>query len=118
MKNKQADKLDDSSHIQTLLGIDGKPAFVVIPYQHFIERYDASLALVPNEVLEFAKVNDVSAIRAWREHLKFSQGDLAAKLGVTTPAVSQFEVKGVKLRKVTIMKFAKAMGLAYSQLNW
>ena len=107
-----------ASQIQTILGADGQPAFVVIPYKQFIEEYDRNLTLVPNQVLDYAREQNVSAIRAWREYLGLSQNDIATKLDVTQAAAAQFEVKGHNLRKSTMTKIAKAMGLVLSQINW
>lgn len=85
MKDKLSKNTMNQSNeqpIQTILGADGKPSFVVIPYQYFVEHYDTSLSLVPNEVIVYAKSNDVSAIRAWREHLGFKSGDSRSKDGL------------------------------------
>jgi DNA-binding XRE family transcriptional regulator len=118
-KNTKFNNSDPNySQIQTILGADGKPAFVVIPYEQFINEYDRNLTLVPNEILAFATNEGVSAIRAWREHLGLSQKDLAEKMGISQAAIAQFEANNQKLRKATLTKIAKAMSLSLSQVNW
>ena len=54
---------------QTILGADGLPAFVVLPYAEFMRRFDPDRDLVPNAVVNLAMDQGWSPARAWREHL-------------------------------------------------
>ena len=103
---------------QTILGADGKPAFVVVPYAQFRKRYGQASALVPNEVVNLAFDNGWSPARAWREHLHLTQAEVAKKMQVSQAAVAQFETAGAKLRKASRDKLATALGLAGEQLAW
>lgn len=92
---------------QTIMGSNGKPAFVVLPYAQFVKTYQQTNALAPNEVVNLAFDNGWSAARAWREHLHLTQA-----------AVAQFEAAGAKLRKASRDKLAAALGLTGEQLAW
>ena len=103
---------------QTIMGANGKPAFVVLPYAQFVKTYQQANALIPNEVVNLAFDNDWSAARAWREHLHLTQASVAKRMGVSQAAVAQFEAAGAKLRKSTRDKLAAALGLTGEQLAW
>ena len=103
---------------QTIMGPNGKPAFVVLPYAQFVKKYQQANALVPNEVVNLAFDNGWSPARAWREHLNLTQAVVAKRMKLTQAAVAQFEVPEAKLRKATRDKLAAAMGLAGEQLAW
>ena len=103
---------------QTIMGPNGKPAFVVLPYAQFVKKYQQANALVPNEVVNLAFDNGWSSARAWREHLNLTQAVVAKRMKLTQAAVAQFEVPEAKLRKATRDKLAAAMGLAGEQLAW
>ena len=103
---------------QTILGRDGKPAFVVVPYALFVKQYGQANALVPNEVVNLAFDNDWSPARAWREHLHLTQAVVAKRMGVSQAAIAQFEAASAKLRKASRDKLATALGLTGEQLAW
>ena len=103
---------------QTIMGPNGKPAFVVLPYAQFVKKYQQANALVPNEVVNLAFDNGWSPTRAWREHLGMTQAAVAKRMAVSQAAVAQFEATGAKLRKASRDKLAAAMGLAGEQLAW
>lgn len=103
---------------QTILGADGKPAFVVVPYDKFVKQYGRAGSLVPNEVVNLAFDNGWSPARAWREHLHLTQAAVAKRLGVSQAAVAQFEAPGAKLRKASRDKLAAALRIDGEQLNW
>ena len=103
---------------QTIMGPNGKPAFVVLPYAQFVKTYQQANALVPNEVVNLAFDNGWSPARAWREHLNLTQRAVAKRMGVTQAAVAQFEAADAKLRKVSRDKVAAALGLTGEQLAW
>ena len=103
---------------QTIMGPNGKPAFVVLPYAQFVKTYQQANALVPNEVVNLAFDNGWSPARAWREHLSLTQAAVAKRMNVTQAAVAQFEAADAKLRKVSRDKLAVALGLTGKQLAW
>ena len=103
---------------QTIMGPNGKPAFVVLPYAQFVKTYQQANALVPNEVVNLAFDNGWSPARAWREHLNLTQAAVAKRMSVTQAAVAQFEAADAKLRKVSRDKLAAALGLTGEQLAW
>lgn len=105
-------------YFQTILGADGKPAFVVVPYAQFVKQYGRANALVPNEVVNLAFDNDWSPARAWREHLHLTQAVVAKRMGVSQAAIAQFEAASAKLRKASRDKLATALGLTGEQLAW
>ena len=109
-----------NAHIdfQTILGTDGKPAYVVVPYAQFVKQYGQANALVPNEVVNLAFDNDWSPARAWREHLHLTQSVVAKRMGVSQAAIAQFEASSAKLRKASRDKLAVALGLTGEQLAW
>ena len=103
---------------QTIMGSNGKPAFVVLPYAQFVKKYQQANALVPNEVVNLAFDNGWSPARAWREHLNLTQAAVAKRMAVSQAAVAQFEAAGAKLRKVSRDKLAAALELKGEQLAW
>lgn len=71
----------------------------------------------PKARKQLNKIGDRSAIRAWREYLGLTQKEVADKMGVSQAALSQMESGEKKLRKATLEKLAKAMGLSVEQLR-
>jgi DNA-binding XRE family transcriptional regulator len=104
--------------ILSIVGTDGKPAFVVVPYAQF-RKIQGSFArgTVPNEVVNFAYERGVSPMAAWREHLGFTQAEVAARIGVAQAAYAQME-RVKQPRKATLEKIALAMGIEVEQLRW
>lgn len=108
-----------NAHInfQTLLGEDGKPAFVVVPYNEFRRMAGGfTPGTIPHAVVSSA-VDGVSAMTAWREYLRLTQAEVAARIGITQAAYAQME-SAKRPRKVTLQKVADAMGLTLEQLDW
>ena len=72
---------------------------------------------VPNAVVGTVFDGSISVIKAWREYLRLTQAELAARIGISQAAYAQMEA--VKQpRKATLQKVADAMGLALEQLAW
>lgn len=106
------------TEFQIIVGADGKPAFVVVPYEQF-RRLQGGFppGTVPNEVVNLSFERGVSPMVAWREHLALTQAEVAARIGITQAAYAQME--RVKLpRKATLEKVAVALGLVAEQLRW
>ena len=104
-----------------IISHNGKPAFAVIPwneYQELIHKQmesDESDVWFPNEVVK-ANVRGDSLIKAWREYLKLTQAELAAKAGMKQSAMARLESNSVNPRKATLAKLAEAMGINIEQL--
>ncbi|MBF0482595.1 MAG: helix-turn-helix transcriptional regulator [Desulfovibrionaceae bacterium] len=97
---------------------DGEPMFVVLPwieYKRLTEKEDDRVR-IPLDVAEIATMEDKSLIRAWREHLNFTQGEVASRIGVSRAAFAQMEAKGGKPRRATLTKIAQALGVKVEQL--
>jgi ribosome-binding protein aMBF1 (putative translation factor) len=106
---------------QTIVGKDGKPQFVVVPYATFnklIKQQAPESDSIPNEVVGAVLTKGHSVVRAWREHLGLTQAQLAKKMKLTQAAVAQFELPDAKLRKASRDKIAKALGIPEALLDW
>ncbi|MEC8009761.1 MAG: helix-turn-helix transcriptional regulator [Pseudomonadota bacterium] len=70
---------------------------------------------LPEEVVEYHKVDGLSLIAAWRKHLGLTQKALADRLSVAQPTVAKFETaESVKIS--TLKRIAGALGIRYEQL--
>jgi len=101
--------------VQIINGIDGTPAFVVIPYADYVISHPKQ-DLVPNEVVGLMVKQGLSAIGAWRCHLGLSQTEVAARIGISQPAYAQQE-QAKKPRRATREKIAGAFGIAPDLLD-
>ncbi len=100
---------------QTINGPDGKPAFVVVPYAEFRRMAGGfTPGMIPHAVVS-AEVDGASAARAWRDYLRLTQAEVAARMGVSQAAYAQME-SAKRPRKVTLEKIAAALGLEVAQL--
>jgi transcriptional regulator with XRE-family HTH domain len=59
----------------------------------------------------------LSLIAAWRKHLKITQQELAAKTGMSQPAIAQIEKPDSKTQRKTLKKIALAMNLEVEQIT-
>jgi DNA-binding XRE family transcriptional regulator len=102
---------------QTLMGPDGKPAFVMVPYNEF-RRMSGGFTpgTVPHAVVS-AVVDGGNKIKAWREYLRLTQAEVAGRIGVTQAAFAQMEATR-RPRRATLEKLAPALGLTIDQLDW
>ena len=106
------------TEFQIIVGSDGKPAFVVVPYEQFRHmRGGFTKGMVPNEVVNVAYERGVSPMAAWREHLGLTQAEVAARIGIAQAAYAQME-RVKQPRRATLEKVATAMGLEVEQLRW
>ena len=103
--------------IQTIKGADVNPAFVVLRYEDFFRLYAKAEHLIPNEVVGKIIMDELTPIRAWREHLGLTQTQVAERMGITQAAFAQMEAPDAKPRKSTLRKVAAALGLAVEQLD-
>lgn len=86
---------------------DGTLEFTVVPDGEFMPPVDDE-PTIPHDVVGLTVKNGHSLIRAWRKYLNMTQGDVAAKIGVTQLALAQMEKPGAKLRKATLAKLTAA----------
>ena len=106
------------TEFQIIVGADGKPAFVVVPYDQFRRmRGGFTKGTVPDEVVNLAYERGVSPMAAWREHFRLTQAEIAARIGIAQAAYAQME-RAKKPRKTTLEKIAAAMGIDVEQLQW
>lgn len=103
-------------NIQVINGADGKPAFVVIPYGEYMAQRNVGKDLIPHDVIS-RTVDGATPVRAWREHLGFTQAEVAERLGISQSAYAQQE-SSERLRKSTREKIAAALGIRPEQLNF
>jgi DNA-binding XRE family transcriptional regulator len=104
-------------NFQTILGADGQPAFVVVPYADFIERFQDGSDLIPDAVVKLVFDQNMTPARAWREHLGLTQADMAQRLGISQSAYAQQE-NSSRLRKASREKIAAALGISPEQLDF
>ena len=102
--------------LQTIKGPDGEPAYVVVPYAEFMQRYAGGESLIPHEVVS-ATVDGASPMKAWREHLGLTQAEVASRLGVTQASYAQTEA-AARPRKTTVARVAKALHIGVEQLDF
>lgn len=100
---------------QTIDGADGRPLFVVVPYEVFVERFEQAGDLVPHEVASLVFEQDMTPARAWRTHLKLTQQEVADRMGTTQSGYAQLEAS-TSLRKASREKIATALGIRPAQL--
>ena len=74
--------------------------------------------IVPHEVAARILKEQVSPIRAWREHLWLTQAEMAARMEVSQSAFAQMEAPEAKPRMNTLTKIAAALGLTTAQIKW
>jgi len=104
------------TNIQMINGPDGKPAFVVLPYDEYMRLYESENELIPNEVVS-ATVDGATPVRAWREYLKLTQAEVAARLRISQPSYAKQE-NSDKLRPASVTKIAAALGITTTQLDF
>jgi DNA-binding XRE family transcriptional regulator len=106
------------TNYQTILGNDGKPAFVVIPFADFIELSgEVTPGMIPNAVVGRRVMGEVSMLQVWREYLMLTQTEMAARMGITQAGYAQIEA-AKRPRKATLQKAAEALGITLEQLAY
>jgi predicted transcriptional regulator len=106
------------TEFQIILGKDGKPAFVVVPFEEFEKMKSVQNAsTVPNKVVNLSFDKNLTPMAAWREHLGLTQVQVASRMNITQAAYAQME-RVKKPRKATLQKVADALGLTVEQLRW
>jgi ribosome-binding protein aMBF1 (putative translation factor) len=107
-----------------IISQDGKPAFVVIPIDEW-RRIEATLEdredaaairefrknpseTFPDAVVE-AILDGAHPIKAFREHRRMTQAQLAAKVGTSAVYISQLERAGRRAGRKLLTKIAAAL---------
>jgi predicted transcriptional regulator len=113
------------------------PVAVVIPYKEYMQLTmiegvedredilsDAEIEAVrndphtiPDDVVGMMLKNQFSIIRAWREYLGLTQGDVAKAMHVSQPVYARMESGKVKPRVSTLRRIAKALGIDAARLD-
>jgi len=91
---------------------DGRPEYAVISYADFEKAFvdqDARSLNTPHEVVALAVRNDWNLIKAWRQHLKLTQAEMAKRMNLTQAAYSKAERRGAN--KAFRSKAAVALGI-------
>ncbi len=107
-------------NVQILRDVSGHPAFAVVPfaqYQALIAGKPKAKRTIPNKVVNLSFDKGISATAAWREHLRLTQAEVAARMGISQAAFAQMET-AKRPRNATLEKIASAMGLSIEQLAW
>lgn len=104
------------TEIQTIKDTHGKPAFVVMPYDVYLRRFAGEETLIPHEIVS-ATVDGATPMRAWREHLRLTQSQVAKRLKVTQAAYAQMEA-AAHPRKTTLDRVARALRISLEQLDF
>ena len=73
--------------------------------------------VIPDEVVGMMIKNKFSIIRAWREHLGLTQGDVARGMNVSQSVYARMESGKVKPRLSTLRKIARAFGIDAVQID-
>ncbi|WP_445115006.1 helix-turn-helix domain-containing protein [Acinetobacter sp. WZC-1] len=111
-----------NAHIENLTVLNdasGNPAFVILPYDDYVvlAKSNRNKITVPAAVVNLVFDHDWTPVRAWREHLRLSQVDVADKLGISQAAYSKQE-NSANLRVSSKTKIAQALGIDVEQLNF
>ena len=96
---------------------DGRPAFVVIPYDEYLKLVPSEGITIPHEVAGLVIRKGMNLVKAWRVHLGMTQAEVARKAAISQAALSQMEKSENELRTATLEKLAGAMGLSVEQLR-
>jgi len=72
---------------------------------------------VPHEVMRLTVVDGLTLRRAWREYLGLTQAEVAERMGITQPALSQLEAASARPRRGTLRRLAEALGVAVELLR-
>lgn len=104
------------TNVQIINGLDGNPAFVVIPYADYLKVQAIESATIPNEVVGAVVKQAMTPIKAWREYLQLSTTELATRLGISED--EYIDIENQEKPKMNIVKkVALALGLTVEQLN-
>ena len=72
---------------------------------------------IPHGLVGLTIKKGYTLARVWREYTGLIQKEVAGRMGVTQPALSQMEAGKKRMRKATLEKFAEAMGIGAEQIG-
>jgi len=72
--------------------------------------------MIPHEIVS-ATVDGATPVRAWREYLKLTQTEVAARLGISQSSYGEHE-DSESLCQSTIENIAAALGITVEQLDF
>ncbi len=104
------------TNVQIINGLDGNPAFVVIPYADYIKEHAAISTTIPNEVVGAIIKRDVTPVQAWREYLHRSISEIAVELNLSEAEYLVIENQA-KPSKSALKQVASVLGINTEQLN-
>ncbi|MCX5919027.1 MAG: helix-turn-helix transcriptional regulator [Deltaproteobacteria bacterium] len=113
--------MNEPTNIQ-IINQNGHPAFVVIPYDEYVRTFRKTPRIpesgnIPNDVVWLSIDKGYTLARAWRDYLGLTQTEIASRMGISQAALSQMESGEKKLRKASLEKLAKALGVTVEQLR-
>lgn len=109
--------MNTHTNVQIINGIDGNPAFVVIPYADYLKEHAAEFATIPNEVVGAVIKKDITPIKAWREYFHLSEEELAKRLGIS--ATEYLDIENQERPNTnTLRKIAIVLDINADQLNF
>jgi hypothetical protein len=80
------------AEFRVIVGSDGKPTFVVVPYEQFRRMKGGfTRGTVPNEAVNLSFERGVTPMAAWREHFGLTQAEVAVRIGMTQVAYAQMD---------------------------
>jgi len=101
-----------------ILSTHGRPSHVLVPIGEFDALMKKSVAdghsFVPLDVGEAVLEGD-APLKAWRNHKRLTQEEMAERMGVTRSSYAQME-KSERPQKATLERAATALGIAAAQL--
>ncbi|MGJ8518195.1 helix-turn-helix domain-containing protein [Carnimonas bestiolae] len=106
---------EHTSNVQVFSGLDGRPAYVVMPYADYLAHFKEEKACVPQDVVEKQVLENMSPIAAWRRHLGITQVEMAQRLNMSQGSYAGIE-KSQRPHKATLDKVASALGIDVEQL--
>ena len=99
---------------------NGQPSHVLVPIEDFDAMMKKSVAdghtLVPVDVGDAVSLEGATPLKAWRNHKRLTQEEMAERMGVTRSLYAQME-KSERPRKGTLEKARAALGIKLAQLT-
>ena len=105
---------------QTIRNKQGKPEYVVLPYEDYLQLIQQSIINlehgVPSQVVDLIFDKDCMPAKAWREYLGMTQTQASKNLGISQSAYSQLE-NSLYPTLSTREKITKALNIKPAQLD-
>ena len=105
---------------QTIRNKQGKPEYVVLPYEDYLQLIQQSIINlehgVPSQVVDLIFDKDCMPAKAWREYLGMTQTQASKNLGISQSAYSSLKTL-YTLHYQLEKKIAKALNIKPAQLD-